>query len=274
MKDFGTQIAMLGRAPADATPDIEAMINSALDPAYDSPMNPAAGMGPSLDFMNMQPSYAAGGMVGPGGMPVGQGAGLQLQSAGPGGLTPELMQREIKRIAQQRPQEVLAISDAVMTAIQSGELTPEELNQIAQLTLATVQNPEVYPQVRQFAIEQGLATEQELPPQYDEGLVFILMMVVQMAQQNMGGQDMMAGGGAAPMPGQPQSANQPPIGSFSDGGELPDKSPNADGSMKINAHEGETVLTKAATEYWGSKHIQRMEKEAQEAMGGNGQDYS
>ena len=267
-----TGVVRAGAFPQTANlPDaVVELANQALDPMYDAP-NPAdqgvllsgaaAGNLPAFSPYP-QSSYADGGMVGTGGQPV-RPAGLVPQ--GEGGITPELMQQEVQRIIQQHPQEVMRIRDNVMQALQSGDLTPQELNMIGQLAMAAAQNPEVYPQVRQFAIQQGLATERDIPPTYDQGLVFTLLLVVQAAQAQLGGQPM-AGAGA-----QPQSAGQSPVGNFADGGALPDNSHNPDGSIKINAHEGEYVGTKAFRDWFGMKHISKMEQEAQEALRGNGQ---
>lgn len=250
------------------------LANLAMDPLYDTVgaadtgvlsggINPTNAGAPALDF-RLQPSFADGGMIGPGGVPV-RGAGL-VPSGQAQGVTPELMQQEVRRLVQSNPQAVVQIQQAVMQALQSGDLTPQELNVIAQLAVAAAQNPEVYPQVRQFAIQQGLATEADLPQQYDQGLVFTLLLVVQAAQAQIGGQPLGAG--------QPMSAGQSPVGSYAGGGALPENSPNPDGSIKINAHEGEVIMTKAAKDYYGTKFFQKLEREAQEAMGGNGQPQS
>lgn len=268
---FSSEAARVGDFPDNSNlPDpVVDLANLAMDPLYDvpdpadqgvlsggtSPINSSAA---ALDF-RQQPTFADGGMIGPGGMPV-RGPGLAEPGAVSGGVTPELMQQEVRRLVQQNPEGVAQIQSAVMQALQSGDLTPDELNMIAQLALAAAQNPEVYPQVRQFAIQQGLATEADLPMEYDAGLVFTLLLVVQAAQAQLGGQ--------------PMSAGQPPVMSMANGGALPENSPNSDGSIKINAHEGEVVMTKAAKDYYGMKFFDKLERDAQEAMGGNGQTKS
>ena len=252
-KGYGSGIIKANQAPAGNTlPDgIEDLVNLAMDPMYDTPDPTDAGAlqtgtmpmntnAPALDFRS-QPTYEAGGMIGPGGQPARPG-GLNTQSQQ--GVTPEMMQQEVQRIVRENPQQVLKIKQAVMQALQTGDLTPEELNMIAQLTVAAAQNPEVYPQVRQFAIQQGLATEQDLPQQYDQGLVFTLLLVVQAAQ--------------AQLSGQPMSAGQPPEASMMSGGALPEKSRNADGSIKINAHEGEYVIPADVVRRKGTDFFDKM----------------
>jgi hypothetical protein len=163
-------------------------------------------------------------MIGPGGMPERMGLSPQ------GGVIPaEAMDMEINQFASRHPEQLEQIRQAIMQVVQSGELTPQELNTIIQLATVASRNPEIYPNVRKFAIQQGIATEQDLPPQYDQGLVFALLLAAKAIQQDIGGQDMMAGGSPSAIP------------SMAKGGAVPD-SRKPDGSVMINAHEGEYVI--------------------------------
>ena len=103
-----------------------------------------------------------------------------------------------------------------------------------QLATVAAQNPEMYPNVRRFAIQQGISTEQDLPQQYDQGLVFVLLLAARAVQADLGGQNMMQGDSPAMAGGQP-------IPSMAKGGMTPD-SKKSDGSVLINAHEGEYVV--------------------------------
>jgi hypothetical protein len=105
---------------------------------------------------------------------------------------------------------------------------------IVQLATVAAQNPEMYPNVRRFAIQQGIAAEQDLPQQYDQGLVFVLLLAARAVQADLGGQNMMQGGSPALAGGQA-------IPSMSEGGMTP-RSKKPDGSVLINAHEGEYVI--------------------------------
>jgi hypothetical protein len=109
------------------------------------------------------------------------------------------MQRRLHQMVQQ-------IQNTIQAGLQSGELTQQELNMAVQLATVALQNPEMYPYVRNFAIQQGLADEQSLSPQYDEGLLFVILLAARIAQQNMGGQNMIQGGSPAMAGGQPQMA--------------------------------------------------------------------
>lgn len=160
---------------------------------------------PALDF-RMQPTYAQGGMVGMNGQPDMTGAAGMKPGAGGSRMSQAMMDQQINDMMRKNPQMVQQIQNAIMAGLQSGELTQQELNMGVQLATVAVQNPEMYPYVRNFAIQQGLADEQSLSPQYDEGLLFVILLAARIAQQNMGGQNMIQGGSPAMAGGQPQMA--------------------------------------------------------------------
>lgn len=145
---------------------------------------------PALDI-RLQPTYAQGGMVGPngmpemGGMPTGAPAGLNPQQMGkPQRMTPEIMEMKIQEFMRNNPQEIAEFKQVVQQLISTGELTPDELNMMEQLATTALQNPDLYPKMRQFAIQQGLATEQDIAPEYDEGLVYIIVLVARAMKAN------------------------------------------------------------------------------------------
>lgn len=209
-------------------------MNNPLYAAYQPYSSPS----PSL------PSYANGGMVGAGGAPVpmGQppGAGLAPQGQAGGQVDPKMLEMQINQFANQRPQEMAQIKQAIEQALQSGELTPEELNMAVQLATVASQNPQMYPSVRQFAIQQGIATEQDLPQQYDQGLVFVLLLAARAVQQGMGG----APAGTT-------------IPSMATGGKVP-KSGNPGGGVIIEAHEGEYVIPKNVVDMKGKEFFDNL----------------
>jgi len=95
-----------------------------------------------------------------------------------------------------------------------------------------MQNPDMYPQIRQMAIQRGIATEADLPAQYDEGLVIAIIAAAKSMEADVQFED-----------GGMQSAQmQQPQASMREGGPLPADSPNKDGSIPITAHEGEYVI--------------------------------
>lgn len=217
---------------------------SASGPA--APAAPATTIGGALGgapTMQAQPlpSFQEGGMIGPGGMPM---PGMQ-QAGAP--MDPAQRDQMLNQSLAQNPQVVQEIQAALMEGLQTGEVTPQELNMIIQLVQVASQNPDMYPYVRQFAIQQGIATEQDLPPQYDEGLVVALLTVAKAAQQMIqGGQDMAAPAGMM-QPGQMQSLKT--------GGTVKGKN---DAPVPIMAHEGEYVIPKNVVQMKGKEFFDRL----------------
>lgn len=195
-------------------------------------MNPNA---PILDF-RAQPSYALGGQVGPGGMPIrppGAQAGVQPNMAG-GNKSPQVIEAQIQEFIRTNPQAVEQVKQIVQQAMAAGEITQQDLTMIEQLAITVLQNPAMYPQMRNYLIQRGMFEENELPAQYDEGLVIAAVMTARIIQAQPMNANMMQG--QVPMP------QQAPMASMAAGGALPAKSPNMDGSIPITAHEGEYVI--------------------------------
>jgi polyhydroxyalkanoate synthesis regulator phasin len=161
--------------------------------------------------------YAMGGEVGPGGMPAGgagappgaqvmpgqgqptggPGLGAQAQNAAP--MNAQAMEIELKRFMQNHPDEVRAIKVVIDEAIARGEMTIEELDQAVQLATVALQNPAMYPQIVQFAVQRGLVDEGDLDPEYNQAVVFALLLAAKAAQsdtstQQIDGGDYRAGG--------------------------------------------------------------------------------
>jgi len=160
-------------------------------PYADGGMVPQAGMMPPGQAGMMPPGQA--GMMPPGqGVPMGSGM--------PAGPTRQLsiqeMQAEAQRLMQSNPQVFQQVTAVLQQALSSGELTMQELNTAIQMAVAAAQNPELYPRLRQLAIQQGLATDADLPVEYDQGIVFALI-IAGTAIQKQGGQ------GATATPAQP-----------------------------------------------------------------------
>lgn len=207
---------------------------------------PSIGRG-SASMPMMTPKYEVGGQIGPGGMPQ-RPAGIQPGGQQQGPMQPQMVEMRIQQFMQQRPDLVGQIQSAINEGLMSGELTQQELNTMVQLATTVMRNPNLYPQIRQFAIQQGLATEADIPQQYDEGLVIAIIIAGRAAQANVGGQNMMAGGS-------PQMAQQRPIQSFEKGGRI--HSANSE-PVLIEAHTGEYVIPKHIVEMKGREFFDRM----------------
>ena len=232
-------------------------------------------------------SYAEGGMVGPGGVPqrpmasspmamqVAQQGGAPIVGLNPQGgagrpLNFAAIDQQAQQFMQQNPQQVEEIRAEVQDSIASGEVDPASLNTFVQIATVSLQNPEMWPQLRQVLIQQGMLDAEDVSEEYDQGFLIILYIIGKTMgggqAQMPGGQPPMPGGqppmpgGQPPMPaGQlPMSAGQPPVMSMSKGGALPDQSENEDGSIPINAHEGEYVIPADVTRKLGTDHFDRL----------------
>jgi len=194
----------------------------------------------AIQTFNFRRNFAEGGLVGP------PASGAQPAPQMPGGD----LQGMAQQVSQANPQVVQQLQQAVMQALQSGSITPEQLNMAIQLARAAAQNPELYPRLRQMAIENGLAQEDELPPQYDQGIVFAMLLAGEAAQQAMQGGD--------PAPAQVGQR------SFAEGGQVPQsKSPTGDKSGKaddisINVSAGEFVIPKHIVAAKGTEFFEKM----------------
>ena len=228
---------------------------------YPTQVTPAgSGLAGAMGSGGGLPQIQMDGQVGPGGMPVpgtqGPG-GLQPMSAGATGAPAKptdsnVMEMQIQEFMNTRPQEVAQVQEAVSMAMQSGELTPQELNTAAQLATAALRNPAMYSQIRAFAIQQGLATEQDISPEYDEGLIFGLIVAARAGQNAPTGQNAMAPAQAPMAPGM-----QAPMPSMGMGGQVPN-STSPTGEVPIMAHEKEMVIPKWLVEEKGTAFFKSM----------------
>jgi len=256
----GGVVGAMGAVPSSTSLDLPPAIQSLID-------MPAAGVAsgairpiqtgtvaqdpnfPALDF-RMQPTYQEGGMVGPGGMPM-RPAGVQPQQGA--ASNPQMLDMQVNEIMSQNPEAVARIRAGIEAGIQSGELDANELNTIIQLAKTVMQNPEMYPQIRQMAISRGIATEADLPAQFDEGLV----MAIIAAGKSMEA-DVQIEGGQAPMP-------QPPVQEMEFGGMV--NGPSHDqggvrvkmkGGGEIEVEGGEYVIPKDVVKKKGTDFFDKM----------------
>jgi hypothetical protein len=207
------------------------------------------------------PSYRQGGLATPAGpamgaLQAGSPQGVGVAGAGPAASQPpmdhRMMEMQINQFAQQHPEQMAQIKQVIMQELQSGNLTPQELNQVVQLATVAAQNPQMYPQIRQFAIQQGIATEQDIPEQYDQGLVVALLIAAKAAQQSLGG-------APATPPGAP--ANAGPMPSYIKGG----PTPKGQGKGFVaELHPNEYVVDADTLMYHGKKTFDAMKEKALE----------
>lgn len=129
-----------------------------------------------------------------------------------------------------------------------------------QLARAAAQNPQLYPRLRQLAIQRGLATEADLPPEYDQGIVFALLLAGEAVQRMMGNQQVpqpeaqgaaMADGGVV-TPGAYAAG-----GGVAMGSPTGDKTGRAD-DIPIRVSGGEYVIPAHVVQAKGTEFFDRM----------------
>ena len=259
-----------GQPSTDLPPMLEALIQGSNLPQINdaSLANINTGIGrsnintPALNF-RMQPGswgytpaggkFEEGGMVGPGGVPMqeGQPVAGSMPMPQPGGetptLSPEEMEGAIAQTVQRNPQAIQQLASEMQAAIASGELNADQVNMGLQLCQSALQDPSLYPQLRQYAVQQGLAEEDELPMEYDQGLIFVLILGCRLAL-------------GQPVPGlqAPVAAGPTELPSMASGGALPERSPNPGGGIPIMAHEGEYVIPQEVVKAKGTDFFDQM----------------
>jgi len=129
---------------------------------------PSPGVNPGLPTQPGQPllsvGYANGGMIDVGSKP-----------------NPAILERRIAAVLRDpavreslmaRPQQLMAM----------GELTMDEVQTISRVAEASIYNPALYPQLRQFVAEQGLTP---LPPAYDQTVILRIIAVARALQEEL-----------------------------------------------------------------------------------------
>ena len=171
---------------------------------------------PVLDF-RMQPStFEQGGMVPPNAGMQGmapQQAGLQPQQPQGGMPNPQMADMQVNDMLSKNPEVVARIRAAIEAGIQSGEISQQEIQMATQLAQVAMQNPAMYPQLRQFAIDRGLAGPNDLPMEYDQGLVIALVTAAKAMAA-----DVQIESTGQQMPAQQMPMQQPPMQEMEFGG--------------------------------------------------------
>ena len=225
-------------APENRPTPNERVINPLLSGA------PAGGGGGPVLSAFGQPGYADGGMVGPGGMPMPQQPMPQQQMGGqPGMAQPaaggqQVTEADIQQFVQQNPQAVQQIA---------GQLAQVALN-----------NPDMYPQMRQFAIQQGLMAPEEIPEQFDPGLLAIVLIAARSLEGAgaMGGTNGM--GGADEMPSYADGGLVKPGDNASGGGKVRGPGTSTSDSIPIRVSTGEYVIPAHVVSAKGREFFDKM----------------
>jgi hypothetical protein len=240
--------------PTALPPVLQGLMTAAPQPPVMAPGRGLAGAMPSLAGagapqmgFGQVPSYQVGGAIGPGGQPI-RPAGLQPQTNPQEPLDPQMVEMQIQKFVGQNPQQVAQIQQEIMALLSSGEMTQQELNMVVQMATAALRNPALYPQLRQAMVQQGIVDEEDLPLDFDQGLLITIVIAGRTMQANVGGQNMLAGG-------TPAMAGAAPIQSMKDGGRVRGE---ASEPVMIEAHTGEYVIPKHVVDMKGREFFDRM----------------
>ena len=206
---------------------------------------------PALDF-RMQPM-----VMQEGGMVPTPPAGLQPQMA-QGPMNPAMMDGQINQTMAQNPEMVARIRAAIEAGIQSGELDANELNMIIQLARTVQQNPSMYPQIRQMAIQRGIIPAEEIPEQYDEGLITAIIMAAKAMEADV---QIESAEGMQPQPTQMMNEGGVLIGPSHAQGGIPVK---VAGVNNAEMEGGEYVIPKNVVRAKGTEFFDKMLKQYEE----------
>ena len=250
-------------APENRPTPNERVINPLLSGA------PAGGGGGPVLSAFGQPGYADGGMVGPNGMPMPQQPmpqqpmpqqqmGGQPGMAQPAAGGQQVTEADIQQFVQQNPQAVQQIAGQLQQMVQSGELAPQGLQMAGQLAQVALNNPDMYPQMRQFAIQQGLMAPEEIPEQFDPGLLAIVLIAARSLEGAgaMGGTNGM--GGADEMPSYADGGLVKPGDNASGGGKVRGPGTSTSDSIPIRVSTGEYVIPAHVVSAKGREFFDKM----------------
>ena len=82
-------------------------------------------------------------------------------------------------IMREAPNDVVEFIEA----IQQAGVTQEEVDEVRQITLSTLRNPDNYPRFAQYLISAELIEKELVPPSFDAGFVLSILGLVGVVQR-------------------------------------------------------------------------------------------
>jgi hypothetical protein len=95
------------------------------------------------------------------------------------------MNQEILNLIQSNPQAMQAVGEAIQEIMNDEDVSPEAVDQLTQIVESTLQNPGLYPQTRMAMIESNLIDADDLPEQFDEVLLTVLLIALKVVQSQL-----------------------------------------------------------------------------------------
>jgi len=201
------------------------------------------------------PGYADGGPMTPNGPMLAMGFAGGGAIGGPeAGASPDMINMRVNQMSRD-PRFQQQVMQTLQPLMQSGELTEQEVVTMGQIAEASLQNPKLYPQLRQFVAQQGMSP---LPPAFDPSVIMKILAISRALGQSAGGAMAMPGQGQPTPPGQvpptSQAQMQNPNG-MANGGFLQGPGTGRSDSIgTINESSGQPVKV-ANGEYVIPKHV-------------------
>ena len=97
------------------------------------------------------------------------------------------MNEQLFKVLQGNPQVQQAIQQAVEGLKDNPGITPETVDQMIKMFEFVLKQPDSYPQLRQQAIQSGQLDEEDLPEQFDESVITVILLALNTLKQRMGG---------------------------------------------------------------------------------------
>lgn len=110
------------------------------------------------------------------------------------------MNEQLFKVLQNNPQVQQAINQAVEGLKNNPGITPETVDQMIKMFEFVLERPDSYPQLRQQAIQSGQLDEEDLPEQFDESVITIILLALNTLKQRMSEGAQGAQGGGMPQP--------------------------------------------------------------------------
>ena len=212
--------------------------------------------------------FAAGGLVTPTPpTPMNMGAARpptgQPGLAGAGGPRPpanlQMVDAKINNLLQTQSPGVQQMQMMLQQAVQSGETTPEHIQQLGQIARVVLQNPAMYPQLVRMAEQKGIIPPGELPPQYNEGIVKIVLMAAQvMAGSPLGQPGTQGQPGGAPIDASQQLASGGVIRGPGTGTSDSISGVNANTGGKVRVSNGEYIIPERVVQIKGKEFFDNL----------------
>lgn len=202
------------------------------------------------------PRYADGGEVQPLlAMGFADGGNVGLGAPGTNQATPQMIDAQVNRMLN-NPQFRQKIVAGAQQLMQSGELTPQEVQMMGQIAEASMHSPNLYPKLRAFVAQQGMSP---LPPSYDPAVIVKILAITRALSQAGAAQAVPGGPGQTPagqVPSTAQAQMQNPTGMANGGFLRGPGTGRSDSIGTVNESTGQPVKV-ANGEYVIPEHVVR-----------------